>query len=214
MAAVSSTSPPFTRRSTLFSTINVLFAGLMLFTILLTILNFGVIHLESSYTAAAASSKSNTDDSSRIGSRVATWTRQGRQLVAVERQTKQQQLPEVSSRRQSRALVGIFSRDDAAGARQRQQYRTLLEDVWHDDPRTCSLPQFLERVSSSLATNECLLIYTFVVGAHSTDDESMPSEIVQDTTDSGETLALLVDKIVNPYSQDVNLPDVTRLNIR
>lgn len=120
-----------------------------------------------------------------------------------------------------RALVGIFSRDDAAGAIQRQQYRKMFETVWNNDPRICSLPRFMEKVNNprkSLNQDDCLLIYTFVIGAYKANDTSRPTEIVEDfATPMDESIpktVFVVDKVTRPYSADVNRPDVTRLNIR
>lgn len=66
--------------------------------------------------------------------------------------------------------------------------------------------------------NDCLFIYTFVIGAYKSEDTSRPTEIVEDFgTPVGETVpkpVLVVDKVALPYSDDVNRPDVTRLNIR
>lgn len=122
----------------------------------------------------------------------------------------------------ARALLGIFSRDDRAGVRQREHYRTLFEQVWNNDPRVCSLHHFIEKVNDAdqhRSKNDCLLVYTFVVGAHGPGDTSKPTELVEDIfqTPVQEELSehsLVVNKISNPYSEDVNLPDVTRLNIR
>ncbi len=120
-----------------------------------------------------------------------------------------------------RALLGIFSRDDDKGYKQRQHYRTIFETVWNDDPRVCSLPRFWEKVNGPnkpLHQNDCLLVYTFVIGAHSRNDTTKPTEIVEDFRtlyDEPEQKELfVVDKISNPYSEDVNRSDVTRLNIR
>ena len=140
--------------------------------------------------------------------------------------TNQEPQPKSPPRRKlPRVLLGIFTRDDAAGAKQRQYYRTLFQGIWKDDPRICRLPDFQKRVSSTTpsksresSSEECLLIYTFVVGAHNARDKSVPTEIVEDLlalpSTKKDERPLLVDKIARPYSNDINLPDVTRLNIR
>jgi hypothetical protein len=108
-----------------------------------------------------------------------------------------------------RSLIGIFSRDDEAGAKQRQHYREMIQNR-SNDTRICSLPQFRER-QKGLQLDECMVVYTFVVGAHRPDDTTVPTEIVDNRLTEHK---ILVDHIPSPYSSDVNLPDVTRLNIR
>ena len=105
-----------------------------------------------------------------------------------------------------RTLVGIFSRDDEAGATQRGLYRRIIEEK---KIQICSLPQFWKR-RKRLRNQECQLVYTFVVGAHRSEDTTIPTEI-HFTEQKRE---ILVDRIPSPFSSDVNLPDVTRLNIR
>ena len=110
-----------------------------------------------------------------------------------------------------RTLVGIFSRDDEAGATQRGLYRRIIEEKKSrsNEIQICSLPQFWKR-RKRLRNQECQLVYTFVVGAHRPDDTTIPTEI-HFTEQKRE---ILVDRIPSPFSSDVNLPDVTRLNIR
>ncbi len=110
-----------------------------------------------------------------------------------------------------RTLVGIFSRDDEAGATQRQQYRRAIEKKKSESNgrQICSLPQFWKR-RKRLRDQECMLVYTFVVGAHRPEDSTVPTEIAF----TEQKREIVVDHISNPLSSDVNLPDVTRLNIR
>ena len=125
-------------------------------------------------------------------------------------EASQKQDPSINTK-VPRTLVGIFSRDDEAGAIQRQHYRHAIEKKKSksNGRQICSLPQFWKR-RKRLRDQECMLVYTFVVGAHRPDDTAVPTEI--DFTE--QKREIVVDQIPNPLSSDVNLPDVTRLNIR
>lgn len=114
--------------------------------------------------------------------------------------------------RYPRTLVGIFSRDDEAGAQQRLHYRHIMESR-SNDPRICNIPQFRER-QKRLQGDDCMLVYTFVIGAHSPHDTSFPTEIADIRSIERKNKTVLVDHIPSPNSGDVNLPDVTRLDIR
>lgn len=120
--------------------------------------------------------------------------------------------PALEKKKYARTLVGIFSRDDAAGSKQRQHYRSVLEGRSKKDVRICTVAQFLGR-QDSLQPKDCLLVYTFVVGAHAKDEDEFPPEIPNLRFGEQET-DVVVNQIASSMFNDVNLPDVTRLNIR
>jgi len=122
-----------------------------------------------------------------------------------------------------RTLVGIFSRDDADGVRQRKHYRTMIFEMTKEGgsglnhTRICSLPQFWNKTQKGrqrLEQDECILVYTFVIGAHPNATTSSSTTIPTEINVTKPTDKIVMEHIVNPYSDDVNLPDVTRLNIR
>ena len=104
--------------------------------------------------------------------------------------------------RYPKMLIGVFSSDTFNDCTHRKRHRELFS-IW-DDRRTCSLPEY--RSGDEDLKEACQVIYTFVVGAG--DKATAPTEIVDDSVD------LLVDRIENPYREDINDADVTRLNIK
>lgn len=104
--------------------------------------------------------------------------------------------------RYPKMLIGVFSSDTFNDCTHRKRHRELFS-IWNDR-RTCSLPEY--RSGDEDLKEACQVIYTFVVGAG--DKATAPTEIVDDSVD------LLVDRIENPYREDINDADVTRLNIK
>lgn len=217
--------PPNTttaRRGRLIMNTNLLFLALIALTFTITVFNVAVVHQESSSTTTSTAVETNAVRVPVVGGSSFHDLASHRGLR--ERETKVHPPPSSSATpttRQARTFLGIFSRDDEAGAKQRQHYRTIFEDSsWKDDPRVCSLPYFKEQISSAasqgatLRPDDCLLIYTFVVGAYPSSDKGASTEIVVDLLAKSEETPVLVDQIANPFSKDVNRPDVTRLNIR
>jgi hypothetical protein len=209
-----------TTRRGLSTSTNLLFLAMIALTLTFTILNVVVVHQESSSIASSSIEQPSVrviggEESFRTASSGGLFTD-----LPSRRGLQETNAQHSSATRQARTFLGIFSRDDEMGAKQRQYYRTIFQDIRKDDPRICSLPHFRERIQSAatLQPDDCLLVYTFVVGAHSSNDKNVPAQIVEDSfgkpNEAKEKTILLVDQIVNPHSKDVNRPDVTRLNIR
>jgi hypothetical protein len=100
-----------------------------------------------------------------------------------------------------RILVGILTADFPNDFSYRMRHRKLFE-LW-DDPRVCSLPDFKARPLPE--RYECELIYTFVLGGN---PNATSTELVDDSR------PMEVTKPIASTTQDINLPDMTLLNIR
>ncbi len=129
--------------------------------------------------------------------------------------TPQKSAPEVSSNegqrrsRNSRILMGIFTTDSMFDATHRKWHRNFFNNVWKDE-RTCTLDQFRQSKDISFQQN-CELVLTFVAGAN--QDPNAPTERLRDT-DTPESPIEYPGLYNKPVRDDINLPDVTRLNVR
>lgn len=110
--------------------------------------------------------------------------------------------------RHPRILFGIFSSDSDFDASHRLWHRQLI-GIWNDE-RVCSLDKFRFSSNNTSFRQKCEVLYTFVVGAHS--DPNVPMERLEDT-DTADNPIEFQGKIQSS-AKDINLPDVTLLNIR
>jgi hypothetical protein len=108
--------------------------------------------------------------------------------------------------RYPKMLMGIFSSDSYNDSSYRKRHRTLLQVIWKD-PRTCTLAEYRKRPE---IRDQCELIYTFIVGG--SQNPEAPTERYEDRPEIGRPLVL--DRMPNPTREDINVDDVTILNIR
>jgi hypothetical protein len=99
-----------------------------------------------------------------------------------------------------RVFFGIISADSFNDRTYRARHRKLFK-LWND-PRVCSLPDFLAKPKE--IRYHCEIIYTFVLGANQTASP----ELVDDSR------PMLVTKPVTGLSPDLNDGDMTLLNIK
>ena len=106
-------------------------------------------------------------------------------------------------RRNARVLMGIFSADLGDDTRYRNAFRDLL--VTH--PNVCKLSDYMSNMT--LYPN-CELVYTFVLGI--TFDDNVTTQIVSNHNVSQPIVSPTIPKEV--FSNDLNEPDITFLNIK
>lgn len=108
--------------------------------------------------------------------------------------------------RYSKTLMGIFTSDSYNDSSYRKRHRTLLQMIWKD-PRTCTLAEYRRRPD---IRDRCELIYTFIIGG--SQNPEAPTERYENRPEVD--LPIVLDRMANPSRDDINVDDVTILNIR